>query len=144
MRSFKDRFDKQWDVAITVSTLKRIRDVTKLDLGQLIEDSALAKKLDDMATLGSILFAIVKPQADANKVTEDAFLDALDGPAMARAAAAFWPELDDFFRPCLPSVGGLIALALEVQSKINLSAPGSGSGSESTGSPALSASPPAP
>ena len=146
MQTFRDRLDKSWDIAITVGTLKRIRDVAKVDIGKIVEDAIQAKRLDDMATMGSVLFAIVKPAADALQIDEAAFLELLDGPAMARAAAAFWPELDDFFRPCLPLAGGLIALALEVRSKALASQtpPASISGSESTGSPASSASTPTP
>ena len=146
MQTFKDRLDKSWDISITVATLKRIRDVAKVDIGKVVEDAIQAKRLDDMPTMGSVLYAIVKAQADTRTLTEEAFLDTLDGPTMARAAAAFWHELDDFFRPCLPLAGGLIALALEVRSRALASQtpPASISGSESTGSPASSASTPTP
>jgi hypothetical protein len=146
MHTFEDHSGRTWEVEITVSTLKRIRDLAKVDIGKVVEEPAQSKRLDDMATMGSVLFAIAKPQADARQVTEDVFLDALDGPTMARAAAAFWPELDAFFRPCLPLAGGLIALALEVRSKAlaKVDGPAPGSGSDSTGSPAKSESTPTP
>ena len=150
MKTFTDRTGRSWNVEITVSALKRVRDLAKLDLGQIAEEPApgvvpLGRRLDDLATLGEVLFALVKPQADAQKVSQEDFLDALDGPAMGRASAAFWPELDCFFRPCLPLVGGLIALALEVRSQAQAqAAPAPASGSESTGSPAQSASTPVP
>ena len=146
MQTFEDRAGRTWSVEITVSALKRVRDLAKVDLGQIAESPDLAKRLDDLATLGSVLYAVIQPQAKAKNLAEDVFLDALDGPAMARAAAAFWPELTDFFRPCLPLVGGLIALALEVRSQVQAqaSAPASASGSESIGSPAPSESIPAP
>jgi hypothetical protein len=142
MQTFTDRLDKSWDMQLTVSSLKRVRDLAKADLGAMIEDPTQAKRLDDMTVMGRVIYAVVKPQADASSITEDAFLELLDGPAMSRAAGAFWQELESFFRPCLPLVGGLIALAIQVRRKARSDEtpplPPASSGTGSTSSPAPS------
>jgi hypothetical protein len=148
MKTFTDRTGRTWTIEITVSALKRVRDLAKVDLCQIGEAEAGQKpvesRLDDLAFLGEVLFAVVKPQADAQQVTLDAFLCALDGDAMGVAAEAFWSELACFFRPCLPMAGKLIALGAEIARQAReerekiASAPASTCGSESTASQAPS------
>jgi len=152
MKTFTDRAGRTWNVEITVSALKRVRELAKIDLCQIGEatpgDKPVESRLDDLALLGEVLFAVVKPQADALKVSEAAFLDSLDGPAMSVAAEAFWEELVSFFRPCLPLAGRLIALGAEIARQAReereraAPTPASVSGSESTASQAPSASTP--
>ena len=53
---------------------------------------------DDLLLLVDVIYALVKPQADAQGVSDVDFGRALGGEAIAGAHEAFWRELADFFR----------------------------------------------
>lgn len=147
MHSFTDRTGRAWNLEITVAALKRVRDLAKVDLCQIGE--GVEAKLDDLALLGEVLFALVEPQAKPVGVALEGFLAALDGAAMGAAVEAFWGELACFFRPCLPLAGSLIELAAKIARKTReeqaaAAAAASISGGASTGSQAQSALTPTP
>jgi hypothetical protein len=52
----------------------------------------------DVILLCDVIFALVKPQADANGVTDEEFGAALGGEAILAAQTALYEELVDFFR----------------------------------------------
>ncbi len=97
MSSFKDTNGRSWPVRITVATIRRIKDLTGLELGSLSNSQALADISGDYLRLSRVLYAIVKPDADAVKITEDQFLDALSGDCLEQASSAFVEALADFF-----------------------------------------------
>jgi hypothetical protein len=139
VHSFTDRTGRAWNLEITVAALKRVRDLAKVDLCQV--GDGVEVRLDDLALMGEVIFALLEPQAKAAGVSLDAFLVALDGPAAAGAMAAFWEEMHAFFRPCLPLVGALIAVAAKTAREVRAEqAAQSTSGGESTGSQEPSAS----
>jgi hypothetical protein len=45
-----------------------------------------------------MLYAIVKPEADARKLSLDKFMDLLEGPAIGAAEQALMGEIMDFFQ----------------------------------------------
>lgn len=93
---FKDSADREWQVDITVNTIKRVRELTEIDLASL--DHALLKDiLTDPIDLCNVLYAIVKPQADAQDVTPENFGEALVGNAIERATDALLEALVNFF-----------------------------------------------
>jgi len=105
MRTFTDSAGRAWQLAITVDAVRRVRDVVGVNLARLIEPREAGGSLplltdleDDLLLLVDVIYALVKPQADAQGVSDADFGRALGGEAIAGAHEAFWRELADFFR----------------------------------------------
>jgi hypothetical protein len=99
MKTFKDSKNVSWDISITVGTIKRIKDITGIDV---FEESAKQKNIfitvsEDPILLCNILYAICKPQADERKITDEQFGESMGGDAIEVATNCFIEELIDFF-----------------------------------------------
>jgi hypothetical protein len=102
MRSFKDTTGREWQIAINVNSVKRVRDqVDKFDLLKVVEDqTTIARLTNDPFTLVAVLYAICQPQADAGSVTPEAFGEAMgNGDVLEAAVDALLEDLTDFFPP---------------------------------------------
>jgi hypothetical protein len=99
MRPFKDTAGRQWEVAINVATIRRVREFLKFDLLGVFDDGMkpLAELLADACRFVDVLFVLVKPQADAAKVSDESFGAAMGGDSLQAANEAFLEELADFF-----------------------------------------------
>ena len=96
MPCFKDINGKNWPVHITVGSLKRVKNMTDVDL--IAADQKLFETLaEDPITLVNVLYAAVKPEADSAGVTDDQFGEALAGDALFDATEALMESLCDFF-----------------------------------------------
>ncbi len=100
MKAFKDSTGREWSLAITIDTVKRIRDVLKIDLLDLFGgEPPLLTRLDtDVILLCDTIYVALKPQADAASVTSEQFGAALGGEAIIAARDAFMESLSDFFQ----------------------------------------------
>jgi hypothetical protein len=109
MAAFKDSKSREWSVAVTVGVVNRIKD--KADLRYALDDKMKMyfEIIGDPCKLADIVYAIIKPQADAAGVTLEDFADALDGDVIVKMAEAFEGALVDFFPP--PMRGPLKELA---------------------------------
>ena len=100
MKTFDDNADRTWTVAVTINAVKRVKGLLDVDLTDLMDgDPPLLTRLDtDIVLLCDVIFALVKPQADEQGVTDEAFAEALGGDAIIQAHDALLEELADFFR----------------------------------------------
>lgn len=94
MRTFKDNAGRAWTLSVDVSAVKRTRSLAGIDLLDL--KGTLSRLEKDPILLCDALWAIVKPEADAAGVDEDAFLSALAGDCIEVASRALLAELVDF------------------------------------------------
>lgn len=100
MRTFTDSAGRTWTVSLTLDAAKRVRsllDINLLDL-ESGEPPLLTRLGTDVILLCDVVFAIVKPQADAAGVSDEEFGVALGGDVILAAQTAFYEELVDFFR----------------------------------------------
>ena len=105
MKSFTDNTGRTWTLAVTVGTIKRVRALCDVDLANIITiDSGTTPKVDLLERLGSdpvllvdVLYAAVKPEADAKGVTDEEFGRAMSGDAIEMATTALLDEVIDFF-----------------------------------------------
>jgi hypothetical protein len=110
MQAFTDSTGRTWQIALTIDTLKRVKSLLQVDLARPDDgDPPLHVRLfDDVILLADVIFAAVKPQADAAGVTDEQFGQSLGGDAITAAAKAFLAEWTDFFqrreRPDLAAV----------------------------------------
>ena len=100
MRTFTDSAGRTWTVSLTIDAAKRVKGLLDVNLLELeAGDPPLLTKLGtDVILLCDVIFALVKPQADAAGVTDEQFGAALGGEVILAAQTAFYEELVDFFR----------------------------------------------
>jgi hypothetical protein len=98
MSQFSDSKNRVWTLEPTVGTIKRIRDLTEinvLDLGD--SKSTLIERLhNEPWILCDILYAACKPQMEAAHVTSEDFGAALGGDTLAKAFEALQAMLISF------------------------------------------------
>jgi hypothetical protein len=97
MRTFKDSARREWTVALTTAANRRVKGLIGAYPADLLMPAPGAEP--DMAQLADLLFALVKPQADAAGVTDEQFGEALDGDAFAAGLEAATEACIDFFPP---------------------------------------------
>ena len=97
MRTFKDNAGRTWTISLTVSAVKRVRDLAKIDLLDLANGRVIERLSADPVTLCDALYAACKPQADAEGITDEAFGEAMAGDAIEHASKALVEELIQFF-----------------------------------------------
>ena len=96
MKTFKDTEGREWNIAATIGSLRRVKDLAEVDL---TDPRSIASLGDDPFTFGSVLYALCKPQIDARNLTEEQFAAAFDGDVCDAAASAVVEELISFSRP---------------------------------------------
>jgi hypothetical protein len=97
MKTFKDNAGRAWSVQINVDALKRVRSLLDVDLLEVLEGKLIDRLSGDPVFLCDVLYAVVKPEADAQKVSDEDFGRAMGGDALDGATAALLEELVDFF-----------------------------------------------
>ena len=100
MKTFTDSAGRTWTLTITVDAIKRVQSLLGVNLANVTEgDPPLLTRLEtDIVLLCDVIYAVVKPQADQQNVTDEQFGQALGGDAILAAHDAFWSALADFFR----------------------------------------------
>jgi len=100
MKTFTDTAGRTWTIALTIDAAKRVKSLLDVNLLELeAGDPPLLTRLGtDVILLCDVIFALVKPQADAAGVTDEEFGRALGGEAILAAQTALYEELVDFFR----------------------------------------------
>ncbi len=100
LTSFTDANGTLWSVAISIAAVKRVRELTEVDLGKFFgrgpEAERTREQLSDLVTVANVLFAIVKPQADAKGITDEQFGEALVGDVIGQASEALIEGLLSF------------------------------------------------
>ena len=97
MSTWKDARGHTWDLAINVNTVKRVRQLTEVNLLDVFDGQLLARLAGDPELLVNILYAVCQPQAERTSVSEEAFAELLVGDAIEEAATALVQGLIDFF-----------------------------------------------
>ncbi|MEX2670927.1 MAG: hypothetical protein WD294_02330 [Phycisphaeraceae bacterium] len=106
MTTFTDNAGRTWTLSITVDAIKRVQSLLGVNLANVTappqeggEGEPLLTRLEtDLVLLCDVIYAIVKPQADQQGISDEQFGQALGGDAILAAHDAFWSALADFFR----------------------------------------------
>jgi hypothetical protein len=97
-QSFTDNKNRKWDLSLSVTTIKRVRSLTGVNILELLDRPAMLSEIAaDPVTFVDVLYAIAKPQADAVNVTDEQFGEGLAGDSIERATESFLEALVDFF-----------------------------------------------
>jgi hypothetical protein len=96
--TFKDSFGRDWLLTINVPVMKRVQDRTGYHLGKLFNDECklLQEVTSDAIIFGSVLFAMVEPQAKSANVEEESFLESLNADTIEAAGDALLVAVQDF------------------------------------------------
>jgi hypothetical protein len=136
MKEFRDDQGRPWMVAITVAAAERVRGLVTVDVTEdveqsdgsvsrqtrkapldIIDTSSIANTLQILrsqyGTVGEVLYAICRKQADEKKISREDFLDGLRGDAIEAGVKAIEEELVDFFPPRLRKMVGLLATKMD-------------------------------
>lgn len=108
--AFKDKTGAEWDCAITTGAIKRVIKLCQIDLTKLFEDeeaTAVRQLLADPLVIADVIYAVVKPQADARDITDEQFGELLPGMLMAEANSALMDALQVFFSALNSDMGDI-------------------------------------
>lgn len=98
MKTFRTNDGTEWRVVVNVLTIKRVMDLTGLRLTDLF---STADKIQEFfaneVRFCEVLYATIKPDADAAGKSIDDFLAVIDGSVFEAAAEALLAEVVDFF-----------------------------------------------
>jgi hypothetical protein len=99
MKTFTDNAGRTWTIVLTVNEVKRVKALLPgADLMAGVADGTLLERIgNDFVFMCDVVYAVVKPQADALKVTDEDFGRAMAGDCLEKAATALVEELVDFF-----------------------------------------------
>ena len=97
MPAFTDTEGRKWSLGITVSDVKRVRDLCDVDLMEAVEGKLLDRLSLDPVLLVDVVFAVCKPQADEAGVTDEQFGASMAGDALEAAVVALIEGLIAFF-----------------------------------------------
>ena len=105
MKSFTDNKGRTWTLEVTVATVKRVRGLCKIDLNSIVEldknnkpSAELLERLSsDPVLLVDVLYAVCKPQADKQNISDEDFGEAMAGDAIEHATTALLEEVINFF-----------------------------------------------
>lgn len=95
MRTFKDAKGREWQVSVTVSSIKRVKALAGLDI--LRVQDHLQRLMSDPELLANVLCAIVRPQLEAQGISDEEFGEGLAGDPIDQATRALVEDLADFF-----------------------------------------------
>jgi len=96
MKTFKDNAGRTWSVSVDVDAIRRVRTALKVNLTSTDFAAVLEQLLSDPVLLCDVLYVIVKPEADRQKVSDEDFGRSMAGDAIEHATAAFLEELANF------------------------------------------------
>lgn len=129
MREFRDDQGRPWQVALTIGSVLRVRDMVTIDVvdeatgerkpqpfdladaGQITQTFQVLRS--QFAKCGEVLYALLVRQIEDRKLTREDFLDGLRGDSLEAATKALEAELVDFFPPRLRKMIGLLASKMD-------------------------------
>ena len=97
MRNFIDSSGRVWVVDVSVTTIKRVRTLTGVNLLEVIQGELIEQLSSDPILLADCLYAVCQPQAVREGVSDEAFGQALAGDVIDRATTALLEGLIEFF-----------------------------------------------
>ena len=100
MTSFRDTAGRTWQISLTIDALKRVKSLLQIDLTEPLqgEPPLMTRLAIDVLLLCDVLFALIKPQADAAGVSDEVFGASLGGEAILATQEALTQEWLDFFQ----------------------------------------------
>lgn len=96
MKCFTDNAGRTWTLASNVDVIKRVRGLLDVDLLEIVEGKLIERLIRDPVLLCDVVYAVCKPEADAQGVSDEDFGRSMAGDAIEHATKALLEELVDF------------------------------------------------
>ncbi len=98
MQAFKDTTGRAWELVIDMTGRKKVLALTGVDLLKLVEDAArgMGELLQDLGRLVDVLYVLCREQAHREGVSEEDFGRGFSGDVLESAAEAFVEEWVNF------------------------------------------------
>ena len=97
MKTFCDNAGRTWTVQVNVDAIKRVRDLAKVNLLEVVEGKLLERLISDPVLLCDVIYCVCQPEADTKGISDADFGRAMAGDAIDGATTALLEELVDFF-----------------------------------------------
>ena len=97
MKTFTDNAGRTWSLAVNVDSIKRVKSLLGVDLMESVDGKLLERLTSEPVLLCDVVYALVKPQADAAGVKDEDFGRSMAGDAIDVATQALLEDLVDFF-----------------------------------------------
>jgi hypothetical protein len=97
MATWSDSAGRDWVVNVTVTTIRRVKELVDVNLLDVFDGKLFARLLTDPVALVESFYAICQPQAEARAVTYEQFVDSMTGDGLDRAFEALTDALICFF-----------------------------------------------
>jgi len=97
LKTFVDNAGRTWTIAVHVDSIRRVRDLTGINLANSLSGEFFERLATDPLLLCDVIFALVKPETEAQGVSEPDFARGMAGDAIDRATEALVEGLADFF-----------------------------------------------
>jgi len=96
MPDWSDAAGREWPCTLTVQSMRKIKESLKIDL--LNSVTSIQKLVDEPLLVADIVWKLAEHEARKLGINQEQFFEALDGPALDRARAAFYEAWEDFFQ----------------------------------------------
>ena len=96
MAAFKDNTGREWAVSIDVNAVKRVRSLLDVDLLDIVDGKLVERLVGDPVLVCDVIYAVCKPQADKDDITDEDFGRAMLGDAIDAAVSALLESLVNF------------------------------------------------
>ena len=98
MAIFKDSKDRQWELYINPTTMKRVKSVTGFNLGAALANAGQMEQLhSDLSLVADVAYALCQSQAEKRGISDEDFGEALVGDAYVDMLTALQEAITDFF-----------------------------------------------
>ncbi|MHB8953568.1 MAG: hypothetical protein ACYC4U_11410 [Pirellulaceae bacterium] len=94
---WKDPNGREWSTAVTVSTVKRVKELADTLLTDAADTDLVDRLYGDVMLLANVLYAVCEPQARQREVTAEQFGELLAGDTIDRACESLMRDIIDFF-----------------------------------------------
>ena len=95
MKKFKDNTNREWEIAINVAAVRRVRNKLNADLLDI--QTTMPRLLADPIFLVDVVYVLCEAQATEYNVSDEQFGEAMAGDALGAAKQALIDELKSFF-----------------------------------------------
>ncbi|MGN0872656.1 MAG: hypothetical protein ACI4UV_15830 [Victivallales bacterium] len=120
MRTFKDNEGREWTVSMNVGSVKRIRDMAKVDIFGSGLQSFVETVTENPVMLVDVLYAAIQPQAEKREISGEAFAEAIAGDVIETASSVLLAEIVDFFPKAKRNIlKRILETSQEVEAKMN-------------------------
>lgn len=97
-RTFRDATGQLWVVRVTVAGLKRVRDMTGVDVSRMTPVE-LSEHIGSGVNVADVAYALCKPDAERLGLSDEQFGEQLAGEHILDAQKALWRSWADFSPP---------------------------------------------